>query len=132
MIPNHDKFIVTKARVQDATELCIANIYGPNCDSPEFYKNIYNIIRRLVGEEDLQIIIAGDFNLTLNQEIDNFNYRRENNTRARDTARNIMYEHDLIDMYRERNRELFLRNMNCIRINKNSDPHNVTVSGYQN
>ena len=55
----------------------------------------------------MPIIIAGDFNLTLNQSMDNFNYIRENNTSAKETVKNIMSDKGLIDIYiyRDRNSE---------------------------
>ena len=55
---------------------------------------------------DLPVIIAGDFNLTLDQSKDNFNYRRENNTRARAAVKGMMSDIGLVDIYRERNPEV--------------------------
>ena len=98
-------YVITVARVQDATDLCLVNIYGPNSDHPNFFEKLSTGIDRVLGEESIPIIIAGDFNLTLNQSMDNFNYRRENNTKARDIVKNMMTEKSLIDIYRERNPE---------------------------
>ena len=104
-IDENGNFIITKARVEDSKDICLVNIYGPNTDDPNFYNNLSKVIEKLVEEDDVPIIVAGDFNLTLNQKMDNFNYRRENNTRAREAVRNMMSKHELIDIYRERNPE---------------------------
>ena len=105
-IDENGNFIVTKAIIHDETEFCLVNIYGPNSDEPKFYENLSNHISKLKGEDEIPIIIAGDFNLTLNQNMDNVNYRRENNTRAREAVKNMMMENGLIDIYRERNPEI--------------------------
>ena len=106
IIDDDGNFIITKATVQNTTEFCIVNIYGPNSDKPGFYEKIFEKLRQLIGEDDMPIIAAGDFNLTLSQDMDNCNYTRENNTRARDAVKNIMTDYSLIDIYRERNPEL--------------------------
>ena len=67
-------YVITVARVQDATDLCLVNIYGPNSDHPNFFEKLSTGIDRVLGEESIPIIIAGDFNLTLNQSMGNFIY----------------------------------------------------------
>ena len=104
-IDDRGNFIITKARIRDTVDCCLVNVYGPNSDEPDFYENLAKKLNRLVGEENMPIIIAGDFNLTLNQSMDNFNYRRENNPRARESVKNMMSANGLIDIYRERNPE---------------------------
>ena len=94
--------IVTKAKVEDS-EFCLVNVYGPNSDEPDFYTSMKSLIDACIEEENLPVIIGGDFNLTLKQNEDTYNYRRENNTRARNTVKNIMSERNWIDIYRERN-----------------------------
>ena len=104
-IDEHGNFIITRARISDTVDFCLVNVYGPNSDEPDFYENLAKNVNRLVGEENMPTIIAGDFNLTLNQSLDNFNYRRENNTRARKAVKSMMAANGLIDIYRERNPE---------------------------
>ena len=98
-------FIITKMRVNGTANFCLANVYGPNSDSPLFYKDLSKRIQDMLDEEDedVPIIIAGDLNLTLDQKIDNHNYRRENNTRAREAVKDMLIKHELMDIYRERN-----------------------------
>ena len=99
-------FIITKAKVQGNSDFCLVNVYSPNSDDPKFYEDLFREMDKLLDEYDLPIIIAGDFNLTLNQSMDNFNYKRANNTKARDVLKNLMSENGLVDIYRVRNPDL--------------------------
>ena len=99
-------FIITKAKVQGNSDFCLVNVYGPNSDDPKFYEDLFREMDKLLDEYDLPIIIAGDLNLTLNQSMDNFNYKRANNTKARDALKNLMSENGLVDIYRVRNPDL--------------------------
>ena len=50
--------------------LTLINIYGPNKDIPECYE----IIKNDIFTYGNNIILAGDFNLVLDPEIDTLNY----------------------------------------------------------
>lgn len=80
----------------------LAAIYGPNRDSPEFYENL---CQRLSKYENTQFIIGGDFNLTINPDIDCYNYVNINNPNARNSVINMMVELNLVDCWRENNLE---------------------------
>ena len=79
------------------------NIYGPNSDDPKNFEELFRKIERSLDQNDMPVILAGDFNLTLNQNMDNYNYKRVNNARARDTVKDIMAERGLVDIFRVRN-----------------------------
>lgn len=49
------------------TEICIANIYGPNVDDPSFFHNFFST---LSAYSDKTLIVGGDFNIALNPQID--------------------------------------------------------------
>ena len=50
----------------------LINIYGPNTDSPEFFKAIRDI---LIDLDNLYFVICGDYNIALKPDIlDTFNY----------------------------------------------------------
>ena len=51
-------------------DILLINLYGPNRDEPVFYEKLYEMIK---GYRTNNIIIVGDFNLTLEQEIDCYN-----------------------------------------------------------
>ena len=96
-------YIITKAKVSGSAEFRLVNIYGPNSDDPNFFEELFRKIERSLDQNDMPVILAGDFNLTLNQNMDNYNYKRVNNARARDTVKDIMAERGLVDIFRVRN-----------------------------
>ena len=85
---------------QNDQEVSIAVIYAPNTDTPEFYQSISSELR---SRHEHKIVI-GDFNLTLNSELDRQNTFCNNN-RSRDEVLNIMDEFYLHDLWRERNEQ---------------------------
>ena len=77
--------------------LNLINVYGPNNDDPNFYKDIES----LIDEENFDYnLICGDLNLTLNPEFDSYNYKHLNNPRARQSVLNMISGNDLCDIYR--------------------------------
>ena len=76
-------------------------MYGPNEDNPNFFKTVV-----LAETEKLQnssdfTILAGDWNLVLNQEIDTFGYKNENNQNARKVLQEGMEKLGFRDIFRE-------------------------------
>ena len=97
-------YIILRIEAFD-TKFVIVNIYGPNDDQPDFYINLEQNIIRTSGETD-NIIIAGDFNLVMNFDLDYCNYVRRNNVEAREKVLDMMDNLDLIDIFRELNPDL--------------------------
>lgn len=85
----------------EGLRLTLINIYGPNRDDPNFYKEIHADI----VEYDTPVILAGDFNLVLNPEYDTFNYANINNPKARDSVLDMLIDLSLLDVWRELNIE---------------------------
>ena len=75
----------------------LINIYGPNKDDPEFYKQL--LLK--VNEKENTVIMVGDFNLILSPEVDFVNYANLNNLKARDDVFNLMILINFIDVWRE-------------------------------
>ena len=80
--------------------LTLVNIYGPNRDKPNFYKELKKDIEDFGNES---VIIAGDFNLVLNIKKNCKNYLRVNNPCARESVFDLCAEVNLIDIWRELN-----------------------------
>ena len=78
--------------------LSLINVYGPNKDDPTFYVNVFKSIKDIGND---LFIICGDFKLTLNPDIDCFNYKHINNPKARDFLSNVIEENNLFDTFRE-------------------------------
>ena len=85
----------------DNKSLTLVNIYGPNKDTPDFYRHIKNKIQ----EFNNPCIMAGDFNLILNPSIDCYDYLHLNNPKARDAVFDLMLDSNLIDCWRDLNME---------------------------
>ena len=84
-------------------QITLINIYGPNKDDPKFFNDIQNKIQEL---SSTNIIMAGDWNLVLNPNLDYDNYKRINNIKARDTVLEMTTELELADIWREYNPEV--------------------------
>ncbi|MCG7878665.1 MAG: reverse transcriptase domain-containing protein [Candidatus Thiodiazotropha endolucinida] len=76
----------------------LANIYGPNDDSPNFFLKVQDIIEEYDNDH---VIICGDFNLVQNQDLDTVNYINVNNPNAKETVLNFKEELNLVDPFRE-------------------------------
>ena len=79
----------------------LINIYGPNRDSPEFY----NIIKSDIERFGNPVILAGDFNLVLDPNMDSLNYININNPQARNKVLELISDCNMIDIWRELNAE---------------------------
>ena len=81
-----------------AATISLCNIYGPNADTPGYYKSIFDSLSEYTEKK----LIIGDFNLTLQPEIDR--YRSEQKTtKAANVLKELMEEHYLTDVWRDRN-----------------------------
>ena len=75
----------------------LAGIYGPNTDTPSFFNDLYDLVNSYNLDSHL---ICGDFNVTLNHEIDNRNYVQPRNTMSRQALKELMTANFTIDCYR--------------------------------
>lgn len=97
-------FVVSKVLV-DELELILVCLYGPNQDCPDFFKNIGSVAEEKSGNI-LPIILVGDFNIALEQDLDTCNYVKENNPHAKRELKDVMAQLELVDEFRERNADL--------------------------
>ena len=82
-------------------KILLEGVYGPNEDCPQFYENeVFKMIEK--WQPDYSIFL-GDFNVTINHDLDNKNYINCNNPLARQSLRNKIEELELIDIWRELN-----------------------------
>ena len=78
----------------------LVNIYGPNRDDPLFYENVKSRVREYKNNN---IIVVGDFNIALDQDIDCCNYKQVNNQKAKKAVEDRMLDLGLADIWRESN-----------------------------
>ena len=65
-------------------KILLSGLYGPNLDSPDFYKEIvFSAIDVFLPDYS---IFVGDWNLVMDQQKDTHNYLRNNNVMARNTV----------------------------------------------
>ena len=76
---HYGNFIALNITVQKQINLLLINIYGPNKDSPEFYRNLKEFIQ---NNEHHFSIVAGDYNLVQDPSLDYYNYKNINNPQA--------------------------------------------------
>ena len=76
-------------------------LYAPNVDNPKFFRTVGQMLRNRSEHK----ILIGDFNLTLDVDLDRLNTYC-NNEKAKTEVENIMDEYSLKDIWRERNSEL--------------------------
>ena len=76
----------------------IVCLYGPTDDTPEFFGNLFCLLQNLQCKD---LIVGGDFNLVLNDELDKTGGRsRHENAAAQRVVNNLMEEFGLRDIYR--------------------------------
>ena len=84
-IDENGNYIIIDLKTQEQ-QLTLAAVYGPNQDSPAFYINLFNNIEQF---ENSSIIIGGDWNITQDYDIDNFNYKHKNNPNAQKNIKKL-------------------------------------------
>ena len=82
----------------EGKKFTLANIYGPNEDSPGFFLKVQEKIEEFDNEH---VILCGDFNLVQSQELDTYNYINVNNPNAKESVLDIKEELNLVDPFRE-------------------------------
>ena len=93
-------FLALNIKYENFT-ITISCIYGPNEDNPDFYRDVvFHETEKLQNLSDFAIL-AGDWNLVLNQELDTHGYRSENNVNARNVVLEGMENLGFVDIFRE-------------------------------
>ena len=77
--------------------ITLINVYGPNKDSPQFYRELHETIK---GFNNEYIIACGDWNIALDPEMDRINYVNDNNPKAREALKEIVSKMNLTDIWR--------------------------------
>ena len=84
----------------NGTKILLVNIYAPNEDNPEFFKQIFNDISQVeVG----QLLIGGDYNLVLDVNVDKEGGRAKTNEKAQKYLLEGIENLDLVDIWRIKN-----------------------------
>ena len=92
-------FIIVVCKI-GAQSYLFANVYGPNDDEPNFYRNLISLLESFQTDH---VIVGGDFNFVVNPDVDSYNYAREYNINAKKTFLKFTDQNDLIDIWRLKN-----------------------------
>ena len=75
----------------------LINTYAPNQDQPDFF----DTIQELIDSNTLDyLIICGDMNLALDQQLDCYNYQHINNPKSRTKVLKLLNQYNMVDVYR--------------------------------
>ena len=87
--------------IYETYTITLGCIYGPNHDDLDFYNNIvYPKVEECQQESDF-ILIGGDWNISLNQQLDTYGYTADNNEKARISVLEHMERSAYLDIFRE-------------------------------
>ena len=90
------RFLAIKVLI-DNKEFLLVNLYGPNTDFPSFYEQVFACLESTGIDHK---IIAGDFNLTINDNVDRIGSGMHKNKQARVKIQEQL-ENGLVDIWRE-------------------------------
>ena len=93
--------IIIKLEVNE-TVFAIVNMYGPNQDSPDFYRDVYREVRNM--EADF-IVMCADWNLVQDCTLDCKHYKTQNNKQASGAVLEMRDQLELLDPWRAKNPE---------------------------
>lgn len=89
---------VLEVRIKhEDTELTLLNIYAPNQDTPSFFREHFRNLTQLNPKE---IIVAFDFNLVLDVQMDKEGGRKHTHFNSQKVLKAYMEELNLIDIWR--------------------------------
>lgn len=78
------------------TKFLLVNIYAPNEDDPSFFDKIFDMIEI---RDNNSLILAGDFNTTLDQDWDLYNNAGLNHVKKRNAILEYMENKGLVDVF---------------------------------
>lgn len=92
------RFLMLEVKIGEFNFL-LANFYGPNEDDDSFYIQAFE---KVESKDNPNMILAGDFNTTLNPELDS-NCNTDSHKRKRMAIKSYLEMRDLQDIWREQN-----------------------------
>ena len=97
IIDRMGKFVIMDITVHDY-RMTLAAIYGPNGDNPDFFHVFFNHINNF---DNSSLIIAGDWNVVQDYNLDTLNYSGQNNPKSQLQIHQMMNDYDLVDIWRK-------------------------------
>ena len=97
IVDSEGRFIILDIEFMGVARLLLVNLYAPNEDDPNFFKDIFS---RLEDSDTKNLIIVGDWNLVLDFDKDTINYKKHNNPKSRKIVQQYIDKLDLLDIWR--------------------------------
>ena len=92
---NDGRCIMIKVDIEDTIDFILANIYGPNEDSPEFFSNIFQILQK---QDCTSHIMGGDFNVCMDPSMDS-TATTISHKKSRNLIKEYMHEQNIWDIW---------------------------------
>ena len=91
------RYVLVKGKVENHL-ITLMNIYAPPDSGKDFYRNIFKL---LIQEAQGLMICGGDFNLTLNKNLDTTSTKINKRNRMSRYVNNVLAELGMIDVWRD-------------------------------
>uniref|UniRef100_A0AAX7UEF8 exodeoxyribonuclease III n=1 Tax=Astatotilapia calliptera TaxID=8154 RepID=A0AAX7UEF8_ASTCA len=91
----YGRYLIVTGQI-NSIPITLLNIYAPNVDNPDFFKNVFNLIPTVTAN----IIIGGDFNCFLDIFLDRLSTKAPSNIRSVQTLNDLIKTRNLIDIWR--------------------------------
>ena len=99
---NEGRYVAIDCTIE-GKDLLLVNVYAPNIDQPEFFQQLFDV---MALHQNADRIIAGDFNLVLNEKLDLLN-RKNNNVKAQKILEAYIDQTMLVDVWRHAHPQQF-------------------------
>ena len=95
------RYVIIQVTKDEETFLVI-NVYGPNNDNPEFFKDLCINIGKL---DSMNLVLIGDYNLVMDPSIDRIGGKRYS-PKAFEIIKCFIEEYELVDIWRVQNPDI--------------------------
>lgn len=93
------RYIIADLKIEDHV-FVLVNVYGPNEDSPSFFTKLFSNVE---ARENTSMILAGDFNTSMDPDKDLYNNRGLTHKKKRLVIHEFLEQNNLADVWRIQN-----------------------------
>lgn len=105
---NEGRFLKISIEIND-TLFYFINIYVPTKDhKPEQNKFLEFLLHHLTDICDENVLVGGDFNITLNPELDKKGWNCEQHSAYKDSLKGFLDTYDMVDIWRNKHHDVSL------------------------
>lgn len=97
-VDDQGNFIILDVELAGPGRCTFVVLYGPNEDNPGFYRSVFSLVGNIDNDN---VVIVGDWNVTLNPSVDTEHYVSQGNRRAREVILEFMEKEGMVDVWRE-------------------------------